>query len=114
MRHHSELDIVIIQFVLIYFNDVTAELLKKEEAIYHLECSKLATNKTFIDRLRKRPEDQPNAFALDRDNCNTKEVEIVENRRDIHSKSIGFDKTKCLICQERGGKLRKAMDVNLG
>ena len=96
------------------FNDVTAELLKKEEAIYHLECYKLATNKTFIDRLRKRPEAQPNALALDRDNCNTKEVEIVENRRDLRSKSIGFDKTKCIICQERGGKLLKVMDVNLG
>ena len=96
------------------FNDVTAELLKKEETIYHLECYKLATNKTFIDRLRKRPVAQPNALAIDRDNCNTKEVKIVENRRDLHSKSIGFDKTKCIICQERGGKLRKAMDVNLG
>ena len=95
------------------FNDVTAQLLKKEKAIYHLECYKLATNKTFIDRLRKRPEAQPNALALDRDNCNTKEVEIVENRRDLCSKSIGFDKTKCIICQERRGKLRKAMDVNL-
>ena len=60
------------------FNDVTAELLKKEEVIYHLECCKLATNKIFIDRLRKRPEAQPNALALDRGNCNTKEVEIVE------------------------------------
>ena len=95
------------------FNDVTAELLKKEEAIYHLEYYKLARNKTFIDRLWKRPEAQPNALALDKDNCNTKEVEIVENRRDLCSKSIGFDKTKCIICQERGGKLRKAMDVNL-
>ena len=44
------------------FNDVTAELLKKEEAIYHLECYKLATNKTFIDRLRKRPEAQPKCW----------------------------------------------------
>ena len=96
------------------FNDLTAELLKKEEAIYHLECYKLAMNKTFIDRLRKRPEAQPNALALDRDNSNTKEVEIVEHRRDLRFKSIGFDKTKCIICQERGGKLRKAMDVNLG
>ena len=84
------------------------------EAIYHLECYKLATNKTFIDRLRKRPEAQPNALTLDRDNCNKKEVEIVENRRDLRSKSIGFDKTKCIICQERGRKLRKSMDVNIG
>ena len=68
----------------------------------------------FIDRLRKRPEAQPNALALDRDNCNKKEVEIVENRRDLRSKSIGFDKTKCIICQERGRKLRKSMDVNIG
>ena len=44
------------------FNDVTAELLKKEEAIYHLECYKLATNKTFIDRLRKRLEAQPKCW----------------------------------------------------
>ena len=96
------------------FNDATAELLKKEEAIYHLGCYKLAANKTFIDRSRKRPEAQPNTLALDRDNCNTKEVEIVENRRDLRSKSIGFDKTKCIICQERAGKLRKTMYVNLG
>ena len=96
------------------FNDVTAELLRKEEAIYHLECYKLATNKTFIDRLSKRPEAQPNALALYRNNRNRKEVEIVENRRDLRSKSIGFDKAKCIICQEMGVKLRKAMDVNLG
>ena len=96
------------------FNDVTAELLKKEEAIDHLKCYKLATNKTFIDHVRKRPEAQPNAFTLDGNNCNTTEVEIVENRRDLRSKSIGFGKTKCIICQERGGKLRKAMNVNLG
>ena len=44
------------------FNDVTAELLKKEEAIYLLECYKLATNKTFIDRLRKRLEAQPKCW----------------------------------------------------
>ena len=43
------------------FNDVTAELLKKEETIYRLKCYKLATNKAFIDRLRKCPEAQPNA-----------------------------------------------------
>ena len=49
-------------------------------------------------------------LALDRDNYNTKEVEIVKNRRDLRSKSI----TKCFICQERGGKLRKTMGVNLG
>ena len=60
------------------FNDVTVELLKKEEAIYHLDFYKLETNKTFIDRLRKRPEAHRNALALDRDNCNVKEVEIVE------------------------------------
>ena len=89
------------------FNDVTVELLKKEEAIYHLDCYKLETNKTFIDRLRKRPEAHPNALALDRDNCNAKEVEIVESRRDLLSESIGFDKTKHIICQERGGKLRR-------
>ena len=64
--------------------------------------------------MRKRPEAQPNALALDSDNCNTKEIEIAENRRDLPSKSIGLDKTKCIICQERGGKLRKAIDVNLG
>ena len=64
--------------------------------------------------MRKRPEAQPNALALARDNCNTKEVEIVENRKDICSKNIGFDKTKYIICQEKAGKLRKAMDVNLG
>ena len=29
------------------FNDVPAELLEKEEAIYHLECDKLATNKNL-------------------------------------------------------------------
>ena len=64
--------------------------------------------------MSKRPEAQPNALALYRDNRNRKEVEIVENRRDLRSKSIGFDKAKCIICQEMGVKLRKAMDVNLG
>ena len=98
----------------LHITSVTSLRHYKEEAIYHLECYKLATNKTFIDRLRKRPEAQPNVLALDRDNCNTKEVEIVENRRDLCSESIGFDKTKCIICQEREGKLRKTMDVNLG
>ena len=83
------------------------EFLKKEEAIYHLDCYKLERNKTFIDRLRKRPEAHPNALALDGDNCNAKEVEIVESRRDLLSESIGFDKTKHIICQERGGKLRR-------
>ena len=95
------------------FNDITAELLKKEETIYHLECYKLATNKTFIDCLRKNLEAQSNALALHRDNCNKKEVEIVENRIDLRSKSIGFDKIKCITCQEKGGKLCKAMGVNL-
>ena len=95
------------------FNDVTAELFKIEEAIYHLECYKLATNKTFIDRLRKRPEAQPNMLALDRDNSNTKEIEIVEDRRNHRSKSTGFDKTKHIICQEREGKLRKAMEEDV-
>ena len=95
------------------FNDVTAELSKIEEAIYHLECYKLATNRTFKDCLRKRPEAHPNALALDRDNCNTKEIEVVENRRNHCSKSIGFDKTKCIICQNRGGKLRKAMEEDV-
>ena len=84
------------------FNDITAELLKKEETIYHLECYKLATNKTFIDRLRKRPEAQPNALALDRDNCNTKKVEIVENRRDLRSTSILFDKKKMYHLSREG------------
>ena len=84
------------------FNDITAELLKKEEAIYHLECYKLATNKTFIDCLRKHLEAQPNALALHRDNCNKKEVEIVENRIDLCSKSIGFDKTKWVLILVRG------------
>ena len=64
--------------------------------------------------MRKRPTAQPNALGLNRDNCNTKEVEIVENRKDICSKNIGYDKTKYIIYQERAGKLRKAMDVNLG
>ena len=41
---------------------------------------------------------------------NFNEVEIVKNRRVLRSKSI----TKCIVCQERGGKLRKGMDVNLG
>ena len=67
---------------------MTAELQKKEEAIYHLECDKLATNKTFIDQLRKCLKAQLNALDFDRDNCNTKEVEIVENRKDLCSKSL--------------------------
>ena len=63
--------------------------------------------------MRKNLEAQSNALALHRDNCNKKEVEIVENRIDLRSKSIGFDKIKCITCQEKGGKLCKAMGVNL-
>ena len=66
--------------------------------IYHTECYNSATNKTDIERSRKRG-------ILDGDITETKFLQ---------SNTAGYDNTRCIICQEPGGKLITVQFIKTG
>lgn len=84
----------------------------KDQIIYHLECYKSTTNKTEIDRCRKRFENKAETPREDRRN----EVDAVNDKtvKTLRSNSTTYDKTRCIICQDPGGKLRTVQYIKTG
>ena len=92
----------------------------KEKCIYHSECYKDVTNVTLLRRLsnKKKENDQSgseNRQEEDRD----KEMEVESETKEVQrttrsSKIISYNKELCIICQNRGGKLRKVEFLQTG
>ena len=85
----------------------TVEVLQEKNIVYHSECYKYVTNKTLIERLKSRPlvSAQEKKFP---------EEKPTEHRTSLRSSSVSYDKTLCIICQTKGGRLRKVMCKETG
>lgn len=89
-------------------------MLKEKSARYHKECYKSATNKVFIERLRARFAKQ----SSDGKSCEVQEKDVVQTSSlhipGLRSRSTGYDRTSCIICQENEGDLHNAMSKAVG
>ncbi|XP_057303354.1 uncharacterized protein LOC130640811 [Hydractinia symbiolongicarpus] len=73
---------------------------------YHSDCYKMATNKTEIDRLKKRPVSKESSDSFSPSFV----VSVKQNeKKTLRSSGIMFQKHLCIICQKRGGKIHKVM-----
>ena len=83
----------------------TVQILKDNHVVYHSDCYKTTTNKTFIKRLKaKFVKNTPSV-----EDQSTSTEQPATRSREMRSKSIAYDKSLCIICQEQGGTLRKVM-----
>ena len=96
--------------------DVTLQKLHDNNAKYHSECYKTVTNKTKLERLRSRARisSESRTEHSEQDSISVSTSEPVDTKRELRSSSIGYDKQLCIICQEKGGKLRNVMYKEMG
>ena len=98
--------------------DTPLQRLYENKATYHSECYKAITNRSKIDRLKAKAK-SPNALAASEEQTNNSSSQANprpsdQSKRDLRSSNIGFDKQLCVICQKKGGKLRKVMFKEMG
>ena len=90
--------------------NTTAQELKENNAKYHSECYKVVTNKAKIDRLKEKVNPFPSPV--------NSEVEVNENeeqpRKKLRLQSMSYDRLRCIICQNEGGKLHQVMCKEIG
>ena len=83
----------------------TVQILKDNHVVYHSDCYKTTTNTTFIKRLKAKFVKNPPSV----EEPSTSTEQPATSFREMRSKSIAYDKSLCIICQEQGGTLRKVM-----
>ena len=89
--------------------------LVERKVTYHSDCYKLVTNKTTLNRLKDRSE----TFKSPTSSCenNSPKSSIAEtpgSSKVLRSSMNTFEKSLCVICQQRGGKLHKVMSTTVG
>ena len=98
--------------------DTPLQRLYDNKATYHSECYKAITNKSKIDRLKmKAKSSNPSAAneTQSKESCSQQNPRPNEqSKRDLRSSNFGYDKQLCVICQKKGGTLRKVMYKEMG
>lgn len=86
-----------------------------EKSVYHSECYKKVTHRNSLERLLKRHNEfivsNPNAEFLEdideTEDLNQESEVTPAEEKSLRSKTQGYNKELCIICQTEGGKLRK-------
>ena len=83
---------------------------------YHKECYKEITNKTKIERIKKSFEKfQGNSSNVkDEQNETVKQRPKVQDKRNMRSQGVVFNKDRCIFCQEQDGIIHKVAYLTTG